>query len=278
MPTLRLGTAALAPLVMTLLVAVEAQAQSRSESRARSAAESASASSPSFDHTAFDRLLTRHVDQGGLVDYAAFEDEPAFDEYLSRLASADVEALDADARLALWINAYNAWTIELINREDRPESIKDINKTLGFIPTGGAWRVRFAEVAGETWTLDEIEHEVIRERFDEPRIHFALVCAAIGCPPLRAGAYTGGQLDRQLDEQARAFLLDSPGKNRVDAESARVHLSPIFDWYEEDFGDGREDLGRYLAQWFEGDEAELLRSGDFRVDYTDYDWSLNIRR
>jgi len=231
-----------------------------------------------FDHSIFDRLLGEHVDADGLVDYAAFDADPSFDAYLGRLASADLSALDAEERLALWINAYNAWTIELINREGRPESIKDINKTLGFLSTGGAWRVRFAEVAGDTWTLDEIEHEIIRERFDEPRIHFALVCAAIGCPPLRAEAYTGAELDAQLDEQARVFLREAPEKNRVDVADERVYLSPIFDWYEDDFGDGREALGRYIAQWFDGAEAELLRSGDFDIDYTDYDWSLNVAR
>ena len=233
----------------------------------------------SFDHSAFDALLAQHVDSAGLVDYRAFEADPSFDRYLEGLADADLSTLDADERLALWINAYNAWTIRLINDEDRPESIKDINKTLGFLSTGGAWRVRFADVAGGTWTLDEIEHEVIRERFDEPRIHFALVCAAIGCPPLRAEAYTGARLDAQLDDQARRFLLDTPEKNRVDVEDGTLYLSPIFDWYEDDFGGSDEAVGRYIAQFLPaGPERDLLESGDFDVEHTDYDWSLNDQR
>lgn len=231
-----------------------------------------------FDHSAFDDLLMRYVDGDGWVQYAAFAESETFDRYLERLATADLDALDPDERLALWINAYNAWTIRLINDEGRPESIRDINKTFGFLSTGGAWRVRFARVAGEVWTLDEIEHEIIRERFDEPRIHFALVCAAVGCPPLRAEAYTGADLDRQLDDQARRFLRDAPEKNRVDVGERRVYLSKIFDWYEDDFGGGKAELGRYIAEWFEGAEAELLRSGDFRVEHTDYDWSLNGAR
>ncbi len=243
-----------------------------------SPAEARAQGSAGFDHSTFDELLRRHVDAAGFVDYPAFAASEEFDRYLERLARADLTELDADERLALWINAYNAWTIRLINDEGRPESIKDINKTLGFLSTGGAWRMRFARVADEEWTLDEIEHEIIRVRFDEPRIHFALVCAAIGCPPLRAEAYTGEALDQQLDGQARAFLRRSPEKNRVVVEDRRVYLSQIFDWYEEDFGDGREDLGRYLARWFDGAEADLLRSGDFRVEYTDYDWDLNGTR
>ncbi len=230
----------------------------------------------SFDHSAFDTLLTEHVDSAGLVDYRGFEADPSFERYLQQLAEADLSVLDTDERLALWINAYNAWTIRLINDEDRPESIKDINKTLGFLSTGGAWRVRFADVAGETWTLDEIEHEVIRVRFDEPRIHFALVCAAIGCPPLRAEAYTGARLDEQLDEQARRFLLDAPEKNRVDIEDGTLYLSPIFDWYEDDFGGSDEAVGRYVARFLPvGPERDLLDSGDFDVEHTDYDWRLN---
>lgn len=230
---------------------------------------------PDFDHSEFDRLLARHVDEEGLVDYRAFAESEAFDAYLERLATADLEALDESERLALWINAYNAWTIRLINDEGRPESIRDIDRTLGLFSTGGAWRVRFAEVAGETWTLDEIEHEIIRVRFDEPRIHFALVCAALGCPPLRREAYTGAALDRQLDDQARRFLREAPSKNRVDADRRIAHLSRIFDWYEEDFGEDEAALGRYLARWYEGAQADVLRSGDFEIEYTDYDWSLN---
>ena len=116
----------------------------------------------------------------------------------------------------------------------RRESSRNINKTLGLFGGKGPWKERLAKVAGQRWTLDEIEQEIIRKRFSEPRIHFALVCAAIGCPPLRNQAFTGGRLDEQLDEQARKFLLESPEKNRVDPANGAVFLSPIFDLYRED--------------------------------------------
>lgn len=225
------------------------------------------------------RRLARTLIAGFVATAAsAFAASQVFDTYLVQLAGADLSGLDANERLALWINAYNAWTIRLINDEGRPGSIRDINKTLGFLSTGGAWRIRFAQVGGGVWTLDEIEREVIRVRFEEPRIHFALVCAAVGCPPLRAEAYTGAEFDRQLDEQARAWLLRSPTKNRGVVEERRVYLSRIFDWYEEDFGGGREELGRYLTPWFDGAEADFLRSGGFRLECTDYDWALNRKR
>jgi hypothetical protein len=127
--------------------------------------------------------------------------------------------------------------------------------------------------------LDEIEQDIIRKRFQEPRIHFALVCAAMGCPPLRSEAFVGGRLEAQLDDQARGFLLRSPTKNRVDVATRTVHLSPIlveFRDYIQDFGGSEAAVGRYVARYFPaGPERELLMSGSFKVVPTHYDWTLN---
>ncbi len=230
-----------------------------------------------FDHSIFDELLRAHVSQHGLVDYDAFGRSPAFQRYLTALAGARLDLMAEPERLALWINAYNAYTIELVNRHEERESIRNINKTLGLFGGKGPWKERLAEVAGESWTLDEIEQDIIRKRFSEPRIHFALVCAALGCPPLRTEAYVGFRLDRQLDDQARAFLVESPEKNRVDPTNGVVHLSPIFDWYRGDFPVGTDGLGGFLARFHPpGPTRDLLQNGRFRVDFTDYDWSLNL--
>lgn len=235
--------------------------------------------SPGFDHDLFDRLLRDHVDGEGLIDYDAFATSAEFQTYLASLGHADLPGLGRDERLALWVNAYNAWTIELINRHGERKSIRNINRTLGLLGGKGPWKERLAEVAGEILTLDEIEHDIIRERFEEPRIHFALVCAALGCPPLRREAYVGNRLDAQLEDQTRRFLRDSPSKNRVDVEDGVVYLSPIFDWYREDFPEGAEGLGGYLAGFHPpGPVRELLESGRFAVRFTEYDWSLNGRR
>lgn len=228
------------------------------------------------DHGAFDRLLGEHVDAQGRVDYDAFQRAPEFGRYLELLARTDPAELPAPERLALWINAYNAYTIALINRHDERESIRNINRTLGFIKGKGPWGEPLARVGGRDYTLDEIEHGIIRERFREPRIHFALVCAARGCPPLRREAYTGARLNAQLDEQARRFLLREPSKNRVEVGERRVYLSRIFDWYGEDFGKSPAAIGRYLAGFHPpGPARELLLGGDFRIEHTPYDWSLN---
>ncbi len=232
--------------------------------------------SAAFDHSLFDELLGAHVSPDGMVDYDAFGTSPDFQRYLSALAGASLDPLPDSERLAFWINAYNAYTIELINRHDERESIRKINKTLGLFGGKGPWKERLADAADDSWTLDEIEQDIIRKEFSEPRIHFALVCAALGCPPLRSEAYVGERLDRQLDEQARIFLLDSPDKNRVDPENGVVFLSPVFDWYREDFPSGIPGLGEFLLRFHPpGPARDLLQSGEFSVEFTDYDWKLN---
>ena len=136
-----------------------------------------------------------------------------------------------------------------------------------------------AVVGGRAYTLDEIEHEIIRKRFNEPRIHFALVCAAMGCPPLRGEAYVGARLNEQLVEQARVFITRSPTKNRVDLGTRTVYLSPIFVGFRDyikDFGGSEAAVGRFIARYFPtGPERDLLQRGDFKVETTNYDWTLN---
>jgi hypothetical protein len=256
------GTAAVRAMVAASLVAAALAAPPAARAQA-------------VDHSMWDRLLQAHVDERGLVDYDAFALNPRFEEYLRRLARTDPVRLPRAEQLALWINAYNAYTIELINRHGERRSIRNINRALGLIARKGPWSERMATVGGRTYTLDEIEHEIIRPRFEEPRIHFTLVCAAIGCPALRREAYTGARLDAQLEDQARGFLRGSPAKNRVDLQAQRVYLSPIFRWYREDFGRDDAEVGRYLARFHDGAERELLLGGVFRIDYTPYDWTLN---
>ncbi len=231
-----------------------------------------------FDHSAFDALLRAHV-RNGLVDYDAFKNAPEFRAYLDRLAAADPASLGRAEQLALWINAYNAYTIQLINKHDERRSIRNINKSFGFVKAYGPWQEKLAAVGGRAYGLDEIEQDILRKRYREPRIHFALVCAARGCPPLRGEAYAGARLDAQLDDQARAFLLRSPAKNRVDVAARTVHLSPIFVGFRDyikDFGGSEAAVGRYVARYFPpGPERQLLESGAFAVAKTPYDWTLN---
>lgn len=232
----------------------------------------------SFDHSSFDALLHAHV-RNGMVEYDAFAASPEFAGYLRRLAAFDPATLSQSDQIAFWIDAYNAYTIQLIDEHHERESIRNIDKSLGFIRGYGPWKEKLAVVGGHAYGLDEIEQDILRRRYREPRIHFALVCAAMGCPPLRSEAYVGHRLDAQLDDQARVFLLESPAKNRVEVATRTVYLSPIlvqFRDYIKDFGGSEASVGRFVARYYpSGPARDLLECGQFTVKKTDYDWTLN---
>ena len=205
-----------------------------------------------FDHGPWNQLLQRHVvvTEGGnatQVDYAAIAQDPGpLNAYLAALTGVDQATFgdwSESEQLAFLINAYNAFTLALILTEYPDlESIRD----LGSLFTS-PWEKAFFELLGQRRTLDELEHQMIRANFVEPRIHFAVNCASIGCPALRAKAYSGTDLDNQLEDQTRRFLADR-SRNRVKADELQV--SKIFDWYSEDFTSGWRDahsLADFLA-------------------------------
>jgi hypothetical protein len=230
------------------------------------------------DHAPFDRLLSTVVNAEGYVDYArlATEADSTLAPYLQQLAETDPSNLDRDARLAFWINAYNAYTLKLIVDHYPVESINDIKPGAGpSIPkVNSPFQLDVGAVADTVRTLDDIEHGIIRERFDEPRIHFALVCAAVSCPRLRREAYTGGNLDAQLDDQAHRFLHDTD-KNVVPAGASRIRLSRIFKWFDEDFGGSAQSTQRFIAPYFDGAVRRTLEQGGYDVSFRTYNWSLN---
>jgi len=238
-------------------------------------ASASEAQNAAADHSSFDALLRANV-LNGLVDYDAFKRSPDFAVYLENMAKVNPVELSDSERLAFWINIYNAWTIQLINDKGERRSIRNINKSLGLLKLKGPWSEPFVRVRGKRISLDDVEHRIIRKEWQEPRIHFALVCAAIGCPPLRAEAYTGNRLEAQLEDQGVLFLRRSPSKNRVDIANRTVHASMIFTYYKADFGGSDERIGRFIARWYpDGEEKQLLNSGSFKLSKTDYDWSLN---
>lgn len=239
------------------------------------------------DHSIWDELLNSHVKEfnegrATQVDYAGIAAErSALTNYLNHLAAItreEFESWDHPDQLAFLINAYNAWTVELILQQDPGlDSIRDI----GFLP-GAAWRRNFVSLFGDEVSLDDIEHGMIRGwgRYNEPRIHFAVNCAAIGCPALRNEAYQGDRLVEQLEEGTRLFLAD---RNRNYKDGSRLYVSRIFDWYEEDFEQGwlsvysvAEFLQRY-ANELELTAQDVADLGErrLRIRYTDYDWGLN---
>lgn len=233
-----------------------------------------SAANPDADrHAPFTRVLQRFVDAQGNVNYKALKAQvdSTLVPYLRALDSARLAPLDRNARLALWINAYNAYTLKLIVDHYPVTSIQEIDG-----PSEGTtpFERPVGSVADTVRTLDEIEHEIIRKRFDEPRIHFALVCAAKSCPRLRREAYTGPRLDAQLEDQAHHFL-HSDRKNRIPAGDETIALSRILKWYGSDFGPTQRAVQRALAPYFEGNVRDSLARGAYDVRFLPYDWTLN---
>ncbi|MCX2795762.1 DUF547 domain-containing protein [Microbulbifer thermotolerans] len=245
------------------------------------------AAATSFDHSIWNKLLNAHVYSinGGVatvVDYQGLSGDRdqlmTYREALSKVRRSEFDSWTVNEQKAFLINAYNAWTVELIlSAWPELESIKD----LGGLFTS-PWRKEFVPLLGETRSLDDIEHGLLRAsgRYNDPRIHFAVNCASIGCPALRAEAYTGERLDQQLNEQVDLFLRDR-SRNRV--EDSAINLSPIFKWYREDFEKGW--LGYQRLEDFLLEKADALqlsepmktklRNGKVEIDFLNYDWNLN---
>lgn len=229
-----------------------------------------------LDHSRFDRLLVRYVDAEGDVDYARLQAraDSVLTPYLRQLATTDPAGLDRDGRLAFWINAYNAYTLKLIVEHYPVPNIWAVTPGPAEPKDNSPFAIEVGRVADTMRTLDAIEHEIIRERFDEPRIHFALVCAAKSCPRLRREAYSGPALDAQLEAQTRTFLHDDQ-KNRIPAAPDRIAISRILKWYGGDFGDSTDALQRFLASYFQGPVRDRLAAADYAVTFRSYDWALN---
>jgi len=206
-----------------------------------------------------------YVDTAGWLDYARWQkDTTALLTYLDGL-SARPPAADAAAaeQIAYWLNAYNAYTVLLILRHYPLESINELH-TLRYVAT--IWDADWFEIGGQAMSLGQIEHDILRARFEEPRIHFALNCASYSCPSLRREAYTSTRLEAQLEAQARAFLAD-PRRNRITRDHAEI--SQIFLWFRGDFtreGSLRDYLNRY---------APVEITSETAIEYLAYDWSLN---
>jgi hypothetical protein len=244
----------------------------------------------SIDHNVWSSLLKAHVSPvlGGkstMVDYQGMaRDRDQLEAYLRGLSEVEQSHFDRwseHEQLAFLINAYNAWTVALIlTAWPELDSIKELG---GFFST--PWRKEFVVLLGKTRSLDDIEHGLIRgsERYRDPRIHFALNCASIGCPALRAQAYVGHSLDKQLNEQTKLFLSDH-SRNRV--EKGSLKLSSIFKWYQEDFEKGW--LGFYRLEEFLASNADALaltpqwinklKAGHVDIEFLEYDWQLNKKR
>lgn len=255
---------------------------------------SANAFAADYDDSDYAVVLAAHVDESGMVDYAALKaNREPLDRYQQTLAEVDSSVYNSwsdEAKIAFWVNAYNALTLAVIidNYPIQSSFFKSLFHPDNSIrQISGVWTEITFPVMGTDWTLDQIEHTILRQQFQEARIHMALVCAAMSCPPLRTEPYTGDRLDAQLDDQTDQFLNHSK-KFRTDTEERKVYLSKIFDWFGQDFipiygtdeqftkfGEKERAVLNFISQYLPEDDHSYLQTVDFDISYLDYDWTLN---
>jgi len=218
------------------------------------------------DHSTWSELLKSHVDSTGWVSYKDFvKDSVKLQTYLSILSSCPPNKnWTENERIAYWINAYNAFTIKLIVDHYPVVSIKDVKRSIPFI--NSVWNMSFFEIGGKKMNLSEIEHSILRKEFNEPRIHFAIVCASFSCPRLLNEAYEANKLDSQLVLQTKNFINDN-NKNEIEADEIRI--SSIFKWFKDDFTNNGT-IQEFIQPF---SERDFTRSA--KVKYLDYNWSLN---
>ncbi len=254
-----------------------------------------------FDHShsIYDSLLKEYV-RDAKVDYKGFiASGKEFDTYLRQVGSAsenDYASWSREQKLAFWINAYNAFTIKAII-DNYP-----IEKRFGLISffypknsirqIDGVWDKLEFRAVGKMVTLNQIEHEILRKEFKEPRIHAAIVCASIGCPDLRSEAFTADKTNEQLESQAKRFVSNPNKGVQINTVDKTVKLSKIFDWFGEDFVERYGSTGLFkdrspkeravlnfaIKHLKSEEERKFLESDQFKISYLDYDWSLNERR
>jgi len=248
----------------------------------------------SFNHQTFDSVLQNYVDKQGRVNYQAIKQERLLGRYLDQLKnveSREFETWSEKEKMAFWINAYNAVTLagiiknypieygNLIARARFPKnSIRQI---------GGFWDTVFIQIMNQDISLNEIEHEILRKKYQDPRIHAVLVCAAIGCPILENRAFYPEDLDDRLDEANRHFI-NNPDKVKLDKDKNILYLSSIMDWYKQDYllssSENKfyehypEDIRgviEFVLGYVEDEKKEFILANHPKVKFLDYDWTLN---
>lgn len=216
----------------------------------------------SFDHNPWTMLLKKHVDSDGKVNYKNFKvDEAKLDRYLNKLSATviDEKVWNKEEQMAFWINAYNAFTVKLILKHYPVKSIMELEK-------GKPWNLQFITIGGVKMSLNHIENNILRTKFNDPRIHFAIVCASYSCPLLLNTAYTGELLQGQLEEQTKKFINDSK-RNIITVKKAK--LSEIFNWFKGDFtknGSLVDFINRY---------AIVKITAKTKISFLPYKWNLN---
>jgi hypothetical protein len=231
------------------------------------------------DHLAWDGLLKEFVVPGtdGLnrVDYRRFKAEghQRLKSYIKAMTAIDIRNFDRPEQFAYWANLYNAKTIDIVLDKYPVKSIKDISLGGGLVATitGGPWKARVLEISGLELSLDDIEHGILRPLFKDPRAHYAVNCASIGCPNLGTDAFTGAGLEVQLDASARAYVNHPRG---IAVDGGNATASSIYSWFQEDFGGNDAGVLAHIKR-YAGEALKSKLEGITQIDSYGYDWSLN---
>ena len=228
----------------------------------------AQAKAPS--HEIFDKLLKKNVTADGKVNYKAFiKDSVELNKYLNLISNTppDEKTWAKYEQMAYWINAYNAYTIKLIIKYYPIKSIKDIGSSIQIPFVNTPWDIKFIIIGKEKMDLNNIEHGNLRKKFDDPRVHMALVCASKSCPILLNEAYDPKRLDDQFAKQTKAFLAD-PFRNKMSTD--KPQLSMIFKWYGMDFNKNGGSVRDFINKY-----SDVKIKADAKISHVDYDWGLN---
>lgn len=222
-----------------------------------------SQSSGSVSHDKWAKMLNQYVTENGNVNYDGFkESESQLDQYLNHLKSnAPKDNWSKEHSMAYWINAYNAFTIKLILKNYPLKSIMEVN-------SGKAWDLQFIEIGGKKLSLNDIEHNILRKRYKDPRIHFAVNCASVSCPKLVNRPFLATTLQVQLENAAKQFVNNAK-KNSISAD--KIQISKLFEWYSGDFTDG-QSLIAYLNKY-----SKIKINPKAKISYMAYDWNLNSK-
>ncbi|MCW8809854.1 MAG: DUF547 domain-containing protein [Ignavibacteriaceae bacterium] len=220
-------------------------------------------------HKIFTDILQKYVTDG-LVNYKALAQDQDFETYLNQLSNTDPSKLSEKEELAFWINTYNAFTIKAILDYYPVKSINDIK-----FGEKSVWDEDFISINNKKYSLNDIEHKILR-KMNEPRIHFAIVCASISCPELLNEAFESNTLEKQLERQTKTFLNDKT-RNDFDLKNKKANISEIFNWFDKDFGESNKDVLRYIAEFLPADIREDINQNidEWEILYKNYDWNLN---
>lgn len=231
-------------------------------------------------HVQFSEVLSEHVDTKGLVDYDKLCVDKRLEDYLNDLSATKWRDLNVNDQIAFWINAYNGFTLKVICDNYPIDSINDLHKgglVFGTVFNSTIWDKEFFKINDEDMSLGYIEHEILRKGPEKSRIHFAIVCAAKSCPPLRQEAYEGYEINDQLNDQGYVFLRRE-NLNDFDLKNKRADLSGIFKWFLKDFGKNKHELIKYLSQYTPSEEISdsmKTETKQWKIRWKKYDWNLN---